>query len=280
MRRREISVDGVRLSYLEWGTPKAGEASLMYLHGLIATAATAAELASALAHERHVLALDLPGAGQSERRRDLAASLPELAGLGRGFADARGREHGVLAGHSHGGAVSLRTAADAPERWRGLVLLAPAHPFSPHADGLIRFFLSAPGRVFAALLPWLPRRVHLVGFRQMAGPGSWSDPRQLVPYTDNLRTRGTVPHLLRILARWNDDMASLAADLQARPLPMPTLLLWGDHDRAVPHTTAPALQQYLPESQLTVLPGVGHRPAEEASERCAELIGAWLKAQI
>ena len=279
MQRKEINVHGACVSYLEWGKPKAGKATLVYLHGLIATAATVAELASALAGELHVLALDLPGAGYSERRHDLAARLPDLASLVRGFVDALGLQDVVLAGHSHGGAVSLRLAVESPERWRGLVLLSPAHPFSPHADGLIHFYLSAPGRAFAALLPWLPRRLHLVGFRQMAGPGSWSDPRQLVPYTANLRMRGTVAHLLRILAHWQADMAALATDLQAWALPTPTLLLWGDHDRAVPHATAAALQRHLLRSQLTVLPGVGHRPAEEAPGRCAELIRAWLDAQ-
>jgi pimeloyl-ACP methyl ester carboxylesterase len=278
-KRRTVRVEGADVSLLEWGEPRPGKWSFVYLHGLIATAETASGLADALDPQAHVLAVDLPGAGYTSRGPEIAADLRGMAKLIRGLLDLLRLERVVLLGHSHGGAVGLQLATGDPGPVESMVLLSPAHPFSTHADRLIRFYLSAPGRGFAYVLPWLPRRVHLLGFRQMAGPGSWSDPRQVVPYTANLRTPGTVRHLLRVLAAWQADMARLGEALRACPVKIPTLLLWGDQDRAVPHTTAPALQAHLRNAACVVLPGVGHRPAEEAATTCSRLIQDWLAGQ-
>ena len=275
-QRRELTAGGVRLSYLEWGKPRPGQPSLLYLHGLIATAETFLAMAAELADENHVLALDLPGAGSSERRSGLKADFAAQAALVTAFLEALELGDVVLVGHSHGGAISLRLAVDSPSRWHSLILLSPAHPYSTAADSLIRLYLSAPGRLFAYLLPWLPRWLHLIGFRQMAGPGSWSDPRDLVPYTNNLRTAGTIAHLLNLLASWRRDMDGLRTALERQPVSVPTLLLWGDHDRAVPHTTAPALMAQIRTCEQVTLPNVGHRPAEEVPRECARLIRTWL----
>ena len=108
----------------------------------------------------------------------------------------------------------------------------------------------------------------------MAGPQSWDSPERLLPYRENLRTRGTIGHLLRLLQTWHSDMRELRHLLEA-PFRLPTLLIWGDHDRAVPLGTAGARQRRLRRSELRGLAGVGHRPAEERAEVCAALIEEW-----
>jgi pimeloyl-ACP methyl ester carboxylesterase len=49
-------------------------------------------------------------------------------------------------------------------------------------------------------------------------------------------------------------------------LGIPTLLIWGDHDRIIPVAHAHAAHDALPGSRLVVLPGVGHYPHLEAGE--------------
>jgi pimeloyl-ACP methyl ester carboxylesterase len=244
-----------------------------------------------IAEDRHVIALDLPGAGGSERDLPRAKSSAKnsaknsksaasLAGVTESVLkalDALQLERPVLVGHSHGGAVSMYLAAFHPERASGLVLLAPAHPYFRHADQLIGFYLSPLGRVFAHTLPWYPQWVQMAGLRRMAGPRSWDSPERLVPYRENLRTRGTVPHLLKLLRTWHTDMAELRALLEC-PFRTPTMLIWGDHDRAVPVSTAESLQRRLIESDLRVFEGVGHRPAEERPKLTAAVIEEWLES--
>jgi 4,5:9,10-diseco-3-hydroxy-5,9,17-trioxoandrosta-1(10),2-diene-4-oate hydrolase len=56
----------------------------------------------------------------------------------------------------------------------------------------------------------------------------------------------------------------------------PTLLIWGDLDRAVGLKSARELQRTLPQSRLMVLPGVGHIPFEEMPDVCNQAMRDWL----
>ncbi|HVG27657.1 MAG TPA: alpha/beta hydrolase [Acidobacteriaceae bacterium] len=275
LERRSVQAGRLRLSYLEQGTAAAGEPTLVLLHGLMGTASTYIPMLQAMPPQRHVIALDLPGAGGSERGPRMRATLAAVADHVVHALDALGLSAPVLVGHSHGGAVSLYLAALYPERASGLVLVSPAHPYFRHADQLIRFYMSPVGKAFAHTIPWYPAWLQMIGLRRMAGPQSWDRPERLVPYRENLRTSGTITHLLKLLRSWHIDMTELRHLLQA-PFRKPTLLIWGDHDRAVPLSTAGDLQRWLLRSELRVLEGVGHRPAEEQPGPCAEAIEVWL----
>lgn len=275
IERRSVPAGGLRVSYLEKGVRRAGESTLVLIHGLMGTAATFLPLLAEIAEERHVIALDLPGAGGSDRDPRLGASLAKVTESVLKTLAALELERPVLVGHSHGGAVAMYLAAFAPEIPSGLVLLAPAHPYFRHADQLIGFYLSPLGKMFAHTLPWYPEWVQMAGLRRMAGPKSWDSPERLVPYRENLRTRGTVPHLLKLLRTWHTDMKELR-DLLECPFRTPTLVIWGDHDRAVPVSTAESLQRRLLGSELRVFEGVGHRPAEERPKLTAAVIEEWL----
>jgi magnesium chelatase accessory protein len=144
---------------------------------------------------------------------------------------------------------------------------------------LIAFYLSPLGKVFAHTMPWYPQWIQMAGLRRMAGPRSWDSPERLVPYRENLRTRGTIPHLLTLLRTWHTDMKELR-DLLQCPFRTPTLLIWGDHDRAVPVSTAESLQRRLLCSDLRVFEGVGHRPAEERPKLTAAVIEEWLEESV
>ena len=279
VERRSIRAGELRLSYLERGTARPGESSLVLIHGLMGTAATFLPMLAAMPVERHAIAIDLPGAGGSERGPRLEASLAAAAESIVSALDALSLETPVLVGHSHGAAVSMYLAALHPKRVSRVVLLAPAHPYFRHADQLIGFYLSPLGKLFAHTIPWYPRWVQMRALRSMAGPQSWDAPERLMPYRENLRTRGTVRHRLRLLRTWHTDMAELRALLDC-PFRTPALLIWGDHDRAVPLSTAEDLLRRLLQGELRVLEGVGHRPAEERPEMCAAAIEEWMTGAV
>ncbi|QMV17466.1 alpha/beta fold hydrolase [Granulicella sp. 5B5] len=269
--RRHLQLDGLHLSYLETGTAIEGRPTLVLLHGLMGSAATFLPFMNELGDELHVIALDLPGSGLSERRPDLSADLKSTTLSVASFLDALQLHKPIILGHSHGGAIALRLAAKFPDRLTSLALLAPAHPFFVEANPVVRFYLSLPGRLFAHTMPWFPQWMQMIGLRRMAGPQSWDSPERLQPYRENLRTPGTIAHLLKLLRTWNDDMASLGRLLR-KPLSTPTLVLWGSADRAVPVYTARELCARLKQPQFHVLEGIGHRPAEETPALVAELV--------
>jgi pimeloyl-ACP methyl ester carboxylesterase len=276
LHQRHLHLNGLRLAYLERGNPSPDAPSLVLIHGLMGTAATFIPLMQALEPHQHVIALDLPGSGLSERRTDIDPSLPANACSVARFLAALQLHRPVILGHSHGGAVATYLAASQPDMLGSLILFAPAHPYFKHADPLIRFYLSLPGRLFAYSMPWYPQWVQMMGLRRMAGPQSWDTPDRLRPYRENLRTPGTVTHLLRLLAGWDHDMSALRRQLRT-PLSTPVKLVWGDSDRAVPFHSAKELRRHLLVSEFQVLAGVGHRPAEEQPEFTAALIHDWIE---
>jgi len=122
-----IDVGPQRVSFREAGQ---GFPAVLLLHAAGGSSLSFdAVLHHMASHGRHVVALDLPGHGNSpaldpapaaddllERYRDLAAEAAERLGLGR-F---------VVAGHSMGGAVAQLMALDLGERLAGMVLIATA----------------------------------------------------------------------------------------------------------------------------------------------------------
>jgi pimeloyl-ACP methyl ester carboxylesterase len=275
-QRREVTVGGVRISFLEWGAPQPDLASILILHGLVAAAKTFNLLAAQLA-ARHVIALDMPGSGYSERPLNSDASFSGLAHLVMQFAAELKVDRPILIGHSHGGAVALRLAQTSPSWAHGLILMSPAHPYSHKEDRLVRFYLSPAGRAFANLLPRLPRWLHLFAFKRMPGKRAHFGYQEIAPYVQTLRAPGTIAYMLRLLTTWESDMNQLRNDLEAAPLNVPTLLLWGDRDIVVPVATANPLVAHLKKRwEMFTLPGVGHLPNEEAPKDCADLIKTWL----
>ena len=121
LERRYLHLDGLRLSYLEKGMATEGTQTFVLLHGLMGSAETFQPLLDEMPRDSHIIALDMPGSGLSERRDDLAASMPATAAFIEKFLNALDLKKPCLIGHSHGGAVALRLARTSPSRVQSLV---------------------------------------------------------------------------------------------------------------------------------------------------------------
>jgi len=277
--RRDLCVSGVRLSYLERDLREPAKgAPILMLHGLIAGAECLCRLGEELPAGRRVVALDLPGGGYSERPSGSDASFRGVAELVGEVIAALGMERPVVLGHSYGGAIALELATWRPELLQGMILIAPAHPFSKREEPLVQFYLSRPGRWFARLLPHVPRRLMLEAFRRMPGDRRGVGYAQIEPYLGTLRHPGTTDYVLRLLKSWARDMERLGDALRERRTEVPALLLWGELDPVVPASTSEELMQHLGPSEKVVLSGAGHLPNDEQPAECGALIRAWLKS--
>ena len=73
--------------------------------------------------------------------------------------------------------------------------------------------------------------------------------------------------------------AGRLVDLEAGPITVPTLYLWGDADATVGRTAAEATAQFVAAPfRFEVLPGVGHFVTDEVPEVVTELLIAHLEA--
>ncbi len=269
----DVLIDGYRFHFQRAGSGPP----LILIHGLVGSHRNWRHNIESLSESRSVYAVDLLNMGESDRVHGLDPSLPATADRVVAFMDALGLSEADLAGHSHGGAVSLALAARYPGRVRRLILFAPANPFCNHGQRLIRFYTSRIGGVFARLIPVLPLWTKRIALRRMYGDPARVAVDALDGYTAGLSVRGTIDHVLSIVRRWTQDMAHLRSALPAL-VQIPALLIWGDRDRAVGLDSARQLQRLLLRSSLIVLPGVGHIPFEETPGACNRAMLEFLSA--
>jgi pimeloyl-ACP methyl ester carboxylesterase len=231
--------------------------TILLIHGSGVSARCWINQLGGLAGALSVLAVDLPGHGESDPSD--AASVEEYARAVGDALDALGTGPVIAAGHSLGGAVAIALAAGRPAAVRGLVLLASCEKM-PHTDG-------TGERVLAAL----PGPLRKLAFFSMAkkilfAPGA---PAHAVTLgMEELRSCRPETMLKDMRAAKAMDLGEAAARLD-----VPTLLLCGSRDKLTPPALSARLSELIPLSRLRIIEGAGHMlPLEEADRVNQELL--------
>ena len=115
-----VTVDGLRLHYLEWGT--AGRPAVVCVHGYTSSAQAFNSLARHLQDRFHVLAMDVRGHGESEWSPTGAYEYADQAGDLAAIVDRLELPRFALIGTSMGGIIAMIYAADHAERLTALVI--------------------------------------------------------------------------------------------------------------------------------------------------------------
>jgi pimeloyl-ACP methyl ester carboxylesterase len=236
----------------------AGEPTVVLIHGGFANRGHYAAQVEHLARRHRVLALDLPGHGES--------AVPE-AGFGvRDFAEdvvalceEAGAGPAVLCGHSVGGTIALHVAVRHPALVKGVVLL----------DGVILFPEPARARALTTLVPALEGPRWLDALRQYFGPrfGPYDSPALKARVFDEMaRMPRHVP-----AAFMRDLMSSdYAAEVSAATCPLLYV-----------HATAPAdlerLRRLQPDALIGCVVGSGHWVALQVPDQVNAMLDRFLQ---
>ena len=129
-QEQHITVNGVQLRYLDWGT--AGKTPLICLHGHTGQAHIWDEFAEAMSPHYHVLAVDQRGHGKSQWA-DTGYARDRFVEDLSAFVDALALPRFVLAGLSMGGWHSILYAMEHPERVERIIIVDIAPEPSPAA---------------------------------------------------------------------------------------------------------------------------------------------------
>ena len=256
-----ITVGGVAWRYLRAGSGPA----LLLVHGLLGYSFSWRFTIPVLAQYATVYAVDLPGAGFSDRPLEIDSRLHSLGQQILNFMDATGLAACDLLGTSHGGAVAMLAAASAPTRFPRLILVDPVNPWSGRGK-VLSVLLSNPlvAPVFTMAAPRL-RFVQEHYLRRLYADTGRIPPGTLEGYTEPLRRPGAFVHGLSVLRSWNRDLRELESVLP-RIADIRTLLIWGNRDAAVDPASAARLKAQFHQCELVMLDGVGHLPYEEAPD--------------
>jgi pimeloyl-ACP methyl ester carboxylesterase len=255
---------------------RAGEGpDLVLMHGLLGTASSWEACLPGLTTESTVYAIDALGIGESERVPGIDPSFEAQADRVIQFMDEAHLRNADFVATSHGGAVALTLAARYPARVRNLLLHAPANPYSNINDPLIQFYLSGLGGWFAQRITSLPEQMQALALGRMYGDPQRLRDGSLEKYMTSLRVPGTVEYVLSILRNWYVDMEKLKLALD-HVRQIPTLLIWGDRDRAVSIDSAQELLRHFDHAELVELPLTGHVPHDECPELLARVVNEFL----
>lgn len=226
----------------------------------------------------HVMAVDLPGYGNSPRLPN-RTSIRAYADLIADLIEQKGDGPAVLIGHSMGGMISMTVALHYPALVERMVLLAPTVTgrlsgmintlISPvtfmESIGLGSMVVSATERAFVGLTD------------RMMRPVSFSD-RSDITEADYLRLRQDArnPGQGRVraecfLAMRDNDLSGKISAIEA-----PTLIIWGAEDNTVPLRDSGVVADEWPQADLRILPKAGHWPQFERPVETRRLVSAYL----
>jgi pimeloyl-ACP methyl ester carboxylesterase len=131
---REVDVEGARIAYRAWG--KAGAAPVVLVHGGAAHAGWWDTTAPYLAADHRVIAIDLSGHGDSDRRKSYA--ITTWANEVMAVAGAESDLVPVIFGHSMGGFVALTAGRDHGPSLLGVAAIdSPVRELSAEAKAWI-----------------------------------------------------------------------------------------------------------------------------------------------
>ena len=274
VEERWATVEGARMRYLCAGSGPP----LILLHGLLGYSFSWRFAIPELAKQSSVYAPDMLGAGFSEQPANLECTLSAAAHRVLSFAQEVGISCFDLLGTSHGGAVAMMAAALAkePQQVRSLILVAPVNPWSGHGRRLAPLL---SGRLGSFLFPVIaPRAAFVHGWvlRRLYGDTRRIAPGTLEGYKRPLEVSGRLDYPVQILSSWGKDLDALQLCLPGIEN-LPTLLIWGDLDRAVDPASAKSLQACFRNVRSVVFEGIGHLPYEESPEQFTQAVTEFLR---
>ncbi|MGI8608076.1 MAG: alpha/beta fold hydrolase [Candidatus Dormibacteria bacterium] len=261
----------------------------LLVHGIGGAGINWMLLAPRLISRFHVIALDLPGFGESPLA-GRGAGLDDQSELVIRFITEVGGAPALLVGHSMGGLITMMVSAARPDLVHHAVLFDPAFPptRSP-APGL-------PARVLDVLssAPSLAGGIGrgLVGLRGAHTMVHETFRRTCVD-GDRLPSDFVAAHVAAEAARmripgayvgymqgwrWFRDHFRGPEKLEAmiRTIGVPTLVIHGEQDPVVLPSAAHRLAELQPSWTMRFMENVGHNPNFEAPDASAGAILAWL----
>ena len=254
---RTVDVRGLPVRYFESKAPRPNQETLVLMHGFGDSAETWSLALPRLPREWRIIAPDLAGFGRTPIPPQ-GMSFSVLTDYLSRFLDAVGVQKGSLAGNSLGGAVSIRYAGEHPERVSHLFLLDSA--------GL------HPGATIHA-----PQAKTRDEARQMVKAVSGANPRYVPRFIlDDIVRRAQDP--ARQQYRDSDEPTDVSEYLSR--IKASTAVIRGELDELIPAEHAARMHAEIEDSELIVLPGVGHVPQLQAPKRLAEIIRSRLGRSV
>ncbi|WP_420631053.1 alpha/beta fold hydrolase [Candidatus Leptofilum sp.] len=271
-----FSVGNQEIHYVEAG--KKGRQIALLIHGWSSSWYATSPLLGQLAQRFHVIAIDLPGYGQSPPLEE-TTTIPGYAELLAQLIGQISDGPVVLVGHSMGGMISLTLALAHPILVERMVLLSPT--ISGRLSTAINLFISPITMMerfgLGSLVVTATERAFVGLTDRLMRPVSFAERTGITEADyERLRMDARQPGQGRVRAECY--RAMLENDLSGRlaQIETPSLVIWGAEDNTVPLRDAGVVADEWTAADLRILPKAGHWPQFEAPDTTRRMVAVFL----
>jgi pimeloyl-ACP methyl ester carboxylesterase len=261
-----ITVNGLRLHYLDWGNES--RPPLLMVHGIGRVAHTFDHIAPSFTGDYHVIAIDMRGHGDSAWDPDAHYLVEDHAKDFEALVAQLGLRRVTLWGNSTGGRVVQVYAGLHPDNVRALIVedVGPERP-KTISDGFARS-VERDAKGWATedeLLAQLKRENQGIPEDQLRVYAHYASKRdasgRLIWKRDPQLAKGFVETEL-----WQ----------YVRKITSPTIYILGGRSTIVPVETQEQLKKTIPGVQIVTMPGLGHYPSQEKPEEFTRIAKEFL----
>jgi pimeloyl-ACP methyl ester carboxylesterase len=257
--QRWVILDGQPINVIELGVGPP----LVFVHGLIGRWTHWVEQLTVFSKHHRVIAVDLPGFGDSPLPTEEGISVPGFARTIDRVMDALDVSAAAFVGHSMGGFTSVELAISFPQRVERLVLVSPAG-LSTYNDPSALLLLAQARRfkgifnryhaLVAAHAELLARRPRLRRLEPTTNIVTHHPDRLPAPFAAEFVRGLAAPGFIDGIA------ANLDYDYRDRlgEIACPTLIVWGARDKVVTAKDAAEYERLIPNARKVIFEDTGH----------------------
>lgn len=258
MEERKIVINNLKVNYKTAGKGPA----VLILHGWGGSSDSWLKVQEILADNGYnVICPDFPGFGKTKTPSSIWG-IDDYVKLVFDFTNSQNLDKFFLIGHSFGGRVAVRFSRNYPKKIKRLVLCDSAGIKSkPSFFQKLIYLAARTGNAIFGLK-------HLDRFKNGARNAFYIFLRNKDYVKANKTMKGIIKKVLE---------KDLSADLPK--INTKTLIICGENDKMVPKRFAYIFKEKMKNSELKILPEIGHSPHLECPEKLCKIILDFLKRQ-
>jgi len=255
MREEFLRVRGLRVHVIRSGDERLPR--LLLVHGLGGSVESWVDVLDHLSRGFHLIAVDLPGYGQSEKP-DASYTIESFADFVCALIEQLKAGSLILAGHSMGGMIAMKTYSKCPEKVKAMILIDAAGVSGTAAEKIRRYMSDG----------WTLERLRKFYLDCVLGRVGKLDEARLEEVVQMMEDPGFRRAYLRSL----EAISKPLPEEEIMKIKVPTLIIWGSDDKLTPPEDGVKLNKLIRGSRLVIVEGAGHSPQEETPRKLVQEI--------
>ena len=256
--------NGLKIRYNEFG--QKNDKHLLFIHGLGSSADRWLDIPNTLSEKFHIIALDLPGFGESDKPKTMDYTIDNFRDIIIDFIKKTSINNGKtsIVGHSLGGYIAVEVAMEKQDLVENLILIDSSGMLKKPTPLLEEYLLAAMNPTTNSV-----KKV----FEQMV-----ADPARIPSkLIEDFITRINLPNAKNSFKSTLENSACTQVRLdRLRRIDIPTLIIWGIQDKVIPLEHSALFKESISNSYLEIIQDAVHAPFAEKPTQVCEILGNFL----